>query len=142
MATKTSNFVSLRVSLFILLLFISSQVAIADAKHLQLAASTTIKKSKRSSIQSKTSSIQSTDAARAATTTTAPAPDAECSHTSPNAAVDTTAAENACINTAATNALSTSFVAVCFIADVYITKEKDDAGGSRITKKEADASMR
>ena len=25
---------------------------------------------------------------------------------------------------------------------VYITKEKDDAGGSRITKKEADASMR
>ncbi|ANM70265.1 transmembrane protein [Arabidopsis thaliana] len=35
MATKTSNFVSLRVSLFILLLFISSQVAIADAKHLQ-----------------------------------------------------------------------------------------------------------
>ncbi|KAG7604919.1 hypothetical protein ISN45_At05g039520 [Arabidopsis thaliana x Arabidopsis arenosa] len=108
----------------------------------EVAASTTIKKSKRSSIQSKTSSIQSTDAARAATTTTAPAPDAECSHTSPNAAVDTTAAENACINTAATNALSTSFVAVCFIADVYITKEKDDAGGSRITKKEADASMR
>ncbi|AED95127.1 unnamed protein product [Arabidopsis thaliana] len=133
MATKTSNFVSLRVSLFILLLFISSQVAIADAKHLQ--HSTTIKKSKRSS-------IQSTDAACAAATTTAPAPDAECSHTSPNAAVVTTAAENACIITAATNALSTSFVAVCFIADVYITKEKDDAGGSRITKKEADASMR
>ncbi|CAA0407533.1 unnamed protein product [Arabidopsis thaliana] len=142
MATKTSNFVSLRVSLFILLLFISSQVAIADAKHLQqLRRKLRLvrrSRSQRGRQYSRRRRQYNPPTLPVPPPPPPPLPQMPSAATPPPMPQLTPLQPKMHVSTLQPQMLYPP----PSLPYASSPTEKDDAGGSRITKKEADASMR